>query len=161
MLEIEEIISPAVQGLTTPFLCKGSDNTRYYVKGRAATASGLIKEWIAGNLASRLGLPIPAFQVAYLDEALVKAHSQNAINCLGSGYVFASELIDSTTEFKYEMLKKVAPSLQRDILVFDLWIQNGDRSLTDFGGNPNLLWESGQSKLHETFARSQAPKRVK
>jgi hypothetical protein len=67
---------------------------------------------------------------------------------LGSGYVFASECIDSTTEFKYEMLKKVDPALQRDILLFDLWVQNEDRALTDFGGNPNLLWESGQSKLH-------------
>jgi hypothetical protein len=130
MLEIYEIIEPAVQGRTSPFLCKASDDKNYYVKGQAATASGLMKEFIAGSLAHRLGLPIPAFQVVYLDEVLVKAHGQNALKCLGSGYVFASECIDSTTEFKYEMLKKVDPALQRDILLFDLWVQNEDRALT-------------------------------
>jgi hypothetical protein len=148
MLEIYEIIEPAVQGRTTPFLCKASDNKNYYVKGRAATATGLMKEFIVGSLAHKLGLPIPAFQVAYLDEELAKAHGQNALKCLGSAYVFASECIYSVTEFKYEMLKQVNPSLQRNILLFDLWIQNEDRVLTDKGGNPNLLWQSGQSKLH-------------
>ncbi len=150
MLEIYEIIECAVQGRTSPFLCKASDNKNYYVKGLAATASGLIKECIAGSLAHAFDLPIPTFQVAYLDGALTKAYGQNALKSLGSGYVFASECIDSTTEFKYEMLKQVVPSLQRDILLFDLWIQNEDRALSDLGGNPNLLWQSqsGQSKLH-------------
>ena len=148
MLEIYEIIEPAVQGRTTPFLCKAFDNKNYYVKGQAATATGLMKEFIVGSLAHKLGLPIPAFQVVYLDELLAKAHSQTALECLGSGYVFASECIDSVTEFKYEMLKQVKPALQRDILLFDLWVQNEDRVLTDKGGNPNLLWQSGQSKLH-------------
>jgi hypothetical protein len=148
MLEIYEIIEPAVQGQTTPFLCKASDNKNYYVKGQAATATGLMKEFIAGSLAHKLGLPIPAFHIAYLDEVLAKAHSQTALECLGSGYVFASECIDSVTEFKYEMLKQVNPSLQTEVLLFDLWVQNEDRALTDKGGNPNLLWQSGQSKLH-------------
>lgn len=148
MLEICEIIEPAVQGRTSPFLCKASDNKNYYVKGLAATASGLMKEWIVGTIAHKLGLPVPRFQIAYLDETLVKAHGSNALKSLGSGYVFASECVDSVTEFKYEMLKQVSASLQIDILLFDLWVQNEDRVLTDKGGNPNLLWESGYSKLH-------------
>lgn len=148
MLEICEIIKPAVQGQTSPFLCQGSDDKIYYVKGRAATASGLMKEYLAGVLAQGFALPIPAFQIAYLDELLVRAYGQYAISKLGSGYVFASESVESVTEFKYELIKQVEPSLQRDVLLFDLWIQNEDRALTAFGGNPNLLWESGQSRLH-------------
>jgi len=33
MLEIEEIIKPAVRGRTTPFLCNASDGRAHYVKG--------------------------------------------------------------------------------------------------------------------------------
>lgn len=34
----------------------------------------------------------------------------------------------------------VPRTLRRDVLLFDWWIHNGDRNLTDIGGNPNLLW---------------------
>jgi hypothetical protein len=27
--------------------------------------------------------------------------------------------------------------------LFDWWVHNADRNLTDIGGNPNLLWSSG------------------
>ena len=42
MLEIVEIIRPAYQGRTTPFLCKASDGEMYFVKGYAASNLGLI-----------------------------------------------------------------------------------------------------------------------
>jgi hypothetical protein len=61
MLELIEIQKVAIQGMTKPLLCKGSDGKTYYAKGKQATASGLIKEWMAGNLAKAFGLPIPNF----------------------------------------------------------------------------------------------------
>ena len=44
MLEIEELIRPADQGRTTPFLCNATDGHAYYVKGYAASVAGLMKE---------------------------------------------------------------------------------------------------------------------
>jgi hypothetical protein len=44
MLEIVEIIQPAAQVWTTPFLCNTSDGNAYYVKGHAASIAGLIKK---------------------------------------------------------------------------------------------------------------------
>jgi hypothetical protein len=33
-------------------------------------------------------------------------------------------------------------------LIFDLWVENADRTLTEKGGNPNLLWKSDESGLY-------------
>lgn len=31
--------------------------------------------------------------------------------------------------------------------IFDWWVRNGDRCLTEQGGNPNLFWEPGHAEL--------------
>ena len=49
MLEIIEIQKVANQGMTKPLLCKGSGRKTYYVKGKRATGTGLIKEWMVAN----------------------------------------------------------------------------------------------------------------
>ena len=66
MLEIEEIIKPAAQGRTTPFLCNASDGNAYYIKGYPASVAGLMKEWLGANLALAFGLPVPPFEIAIL-----------------------------------------------------------------------------------------------
>ena len=33
-------------------------------------------------------------------------------------------------------------------LIFDLWVENQDRTLTEKGGNPNLLWKTDKSELY-------------
>lgn len=148
MLELVEVLRVAHQGATRPLICNGSDGRTYYAKGKAATAAGLIKEWMVGHLAQAFGLPVPAFKIAYIDSQLVE-HSQVAQDSLGEGYVFVSEQLASATEFKYAMLKQMPLELQRKILLFDLWIENSDRTLSkEFSGNPNLLW---QSEANEVF----------
>lgn len=54
--------------------------------------------------------------------------------------------ISSATELEYETIKEISLSLQKDILLFDLWVHNEDRTLSEFGGNSNLLWQN--KKLH-------------
>ena len=149
MLFLTEIQKAATQGRTKPFLCVGEDGRSYYAKGKAATASGLMKEWIGAHLALAFGLPIPPFQMAYVDRRLVEAHSSEAVEYLGSGEVFVSEQIPAIMDFKHQFLKHVPQSLQRDLLFFDLWIENADRTLSkQFSGNPNLLWQSELQKLY-------------
>ena len=148
MLELIEIQKVAAQGITKPFLCVGEDGKRYYAKGKAATSSGLMKEWIAAHLAQTFGLPIPPFHIAYVDRLLVEAHSPEAIEYLGHGEIFVSEQIPAIMDFKHQFLKHVPRLLQRDLLFFDLWIENADRTLSELSGNPNLLWQFEQQQLH-------------
>lgn len=148
MLEIVEIIKPADQGRTTPFLCKASDDQLYFVKGYAAAVSGLIKEWMGAHLAQEFGLPVPGFQIAYLDHSLVNAFGGKAITELKGGYVFASKKVASVTELKFETIKMLSDDLKKEVLLFDLWTENEDRTLSEKGGNPNLLWKSDTSELY-------------
>ena len=149
MLFLTEIQKAATQGRTKPFLCVGEDGKSYYAKGKAATPSGLMKEWIAAYLAQAFGLPIPPFHIAYVDRLLVEAHSSEAIKYLGNGEVFISEQIPAIIDFKHQFLKSVPSQLQRDILFFDLWIENADRTLSkQFSGNPNLLWQPEHQQLY-------------
>ncbi len=146
MLELIEIQGVASQGMTKPLICRGNDGKLYYAKGKAATASGLIKEWMAANLARSLGLPIPDFHIAYIDSLLID-YSDIPADSLGAGDVFVSEQVTATTELKYSLLASLPIALQREILLFDLWIENEDRTLTEHGGNPNLLCQSTTNPL--------------
>lgn len=150
MLEIVEIIKPAKQGQgrTQPFLCKASDGRLYYVKGCAATNAGLMKEWLGAHLAQAFGLTVPPFQIAFLDPELAKCYGSLAVSALKGGYVFASEQIASVTELKFETIKTLNAELKLSVLIFDLWIENEDRTLSTKGGNPNLLWKTDGSGLY-------------
>jgi len=146
-VEITEIIKRSDQGNTKPFLCQASDGKTYYVKGREATTVGLIKEWIGTQLAESYGLPVPKSKILYVESNLVDAFGLEAQRGLGSGYVFGSERISAVTELKYEQVGSIKATLKRDILLFDLWICNEDRTLSKYGGNPNLLWNTNESEL--------------
>jgi hypothetical protein len=41
----------------------------------------------------------------------------------------------------------VPAEIQCDVLVFDWWIHNGDRTLSETGGNPNLFWDPSDAAL--------------
>jgi hypothetical protein len=148
VINIVEIIKPADQGRTTPFLCKASDGNTYYVKGHAATVAGLMKEWLGAHLAHSFGLPVPSFQIAFVDSELVSGFGGKAVSELKGGFVFASQKVPSATELKYETQKLITANLKLSLLIFDLWVENEDRTLTENGGNPNLLWRSDNSTLY-------------
>jgi hypothetical protein len=56
--------------------------------------------------------------------------------------------VSSVTELKFETVIKIDTQLKLSVLIFDLWVENEDRTLTEKGGNPNLLWKSDESKLY-------------
>lgn len=145
MIEIVEIIRRSEQGMTRPYICKGSDGETYFVKGVDASRRSLFCEWIAGNLALSFGLPIAPFEIVSVPPELVDSNIEEYAG-LGAGFAFGSQE-RNTTELTYSNISSIPLNLQQDVIVFDWWVQNGDRCLTQYGGNPNLLWEPGSKEL--------------
>ncbi len=145
---IVEVIGRSTQGMTRPFICRADDDNLYFVKGRYASTRSLVCEWLAGALAKSFGLPIVPFTKLLVPDALLelKFAAGEPLQDLGSGVVFGS-LRSSFSELTVTTANKVSASLKADVVVFDWWIHNEDRTLTDKGGNPNLFWDPGDKKL--------------
>lgn len=141
-LTIVEIIKQAEQGLSSPFLCRGDDGELYFVKGRASGRASLWAEWLGGHLGRAFGLPIPPFCIAEVPAALIR-ECPPELRLLGSGPAFASRNAEGSQWLELAIAPRVDATLQRDILVFDWWLQNGDRTR----GNPNLLWHADKAEL--------------
>ncbi len=144
-IELEEVLGRSEQGVTRPFLCRGVDGVLYYVKGASASRRSLICEWLAGTLAKDFGLNVPRFEIAYVPPGLAELHPEG--KSLGSGHVFASSAVLNLNEILYAEAGRVRSAIRRDVVAFDWWIRNADRSLSATGGNPNLLWHAGRDEL--------------
>lgn len=143
-VQIVEFIERSVQGMTEPFICRGDDGEIYFVKGIGATRQSQIYEWIVGNLALELGLPIAPFEIVDVPDELIESNQELAE--LGSGPAFGSckQII---TELNFAGLSEIPLDVQRDVLAFDWWVRNDDRTLSEFGGNPNLFWDATIKEL--------------
>jgi len=146
MIQITEIIGRSEQGVTRPFICRAEDDALYFVKGRGAGRRSLICEWIAGNLAVCLGLPIAPFHQVDVPEALISLGSRDDLNELGEGPAFGSMRLQ-VAELSLAHLDQIPQQVQIDVLAFDWWIKNGDRNLSEDGGNPNLFWDMQRDDL--------------
>lgn len=145
-LQVIEIIRRLDQGMTRPFLVRAEDDALYIAKGRETTQRGLVAEWVCAHLARHLGLPIPTFALLQVLPELALALGPEA-SALGHGAVFGSLQQPGVQEFAVTQLKRVDAEQRRLLLAFDWWVENGDRSLSPHGGNPNLLWRASESKL--------------
>jgi hypothetical protein len=139
-IEIVEIMGRSEQGVTRPFICRGDDDQVYFVKGRGAGRRSLICEWIAGQLGQRLGLPIAPFEIVDVSQELLSIAMGDDLSELGAGKAFGSRKIP-VVELSASHVDYVPEGTRRDVLAFDWWVRNGDRSLGDAGGNPNLFWD--------------------
>lgn len=93
-----------------------------------------------------LGLPIAPFKIVEIPEELVTEGYNGELSDLGAGFAFGSEK-QEVIELAYSSIDDVPLPQKKDVLVFDWWIKNGDRMLTEKGGNPNLFWRPGASEL--------------
>lgn len=141
-ITITEVIERSKQGMTRPFVC-AADFAIYYVKGAYAGRDSLCCEWVANRLVN-LALPsaslgVPMFNMAEVPEALIEANTPPDIRDLGAGRVFASLRISDGQELTWLAAQGWPDETMALLLLLDLWIQNEDRSLSELGGNPNLL----------------------
>lgn len=141
-IQIVEILDPSEQGQARPYKCRGEDGNIYFVKGRQTTRACLWHEWVCGHLAQRFGLHVPPFEIVDICQELLN-ESPKEWRDLGAGPAFGSRLHPSAVWMEVSNLPVVPPLIQRDVLVFDWWVRNGDR-LT---GNPNLLWDVAAKEL--------------
>ncbi len=119
----------------------------YFVKGQYAGRRSQICEWIAGSLAKLVGLPIAPFSLVEVPEELLELDFGLELKDLGAGLAFGSQQDRQVTELTFSGIKQVPDNLQQDVLVFDWWVRNDDRSLGEKGGNPNLFWEPSKEEL--------------
>lgn len=147
MIEIVEVIRRSEHGVTEPFLCRGDDGARYFVKGMGgAGCRSLVCEWICGRLAQELGLPVAPFEIVNVPSALVTVDSPLKLRELGPGPAFGS-CLQQSAELTMSAAADVPAAQRRDVLLFDWWIKNRDRTLSARGGNPNLFWEPDDREL--------------
>ncbi|TBW48849.1 hypothetical protein EZI54_20580 [Marinobacter halodurans] len=145
-VEIVEVLRRSEHGMTLPFICRGSDDEVYFVKGFGAGRVSQINEWISGNLALAFDIPIAPFRLVQVPEDLLEVLSPDDAVALGQGPAFGSKE-QRITELTYSQVSGVPVELRRSLLIFDWWISNGDRQLTENGGNPNLFWEPRAQQL--------------
>lgn len=126
--------------MTQPFICRGDDGQIYFVKGIGAGRESQIKEWVAGNLARAFNIPVAPFKIVSIPEELTAILDSTQSHDLGHGPAFGS-LEQRVNELTFTQVPSVPVELRKSVLVFDWWISNLDRMLTDQSGNPNLFWE--------------------
>ncbi|MEE2024367.1 HipA family kinase [Alkalimonas mucilaginosa] len=61
----------------------------------------------------------------------------------GDTVVFGSRLIPDLIEITYSNALKLPAQFARDLFLFDYWIKNEDRTMTEYSGNPNLFYQAG------------------
>ncbi|MDZ4287040.1 MAG: HipA family kinase [Prosthecobacter sp.] len=141
-VDIIEVLGRADQGMTRPFVCRGGFAT-YFVKGAYAGKRSLCCEWVAGRLIQRvlpsMPLGIPAFAMAQVPRELIEGSARKDIRDLGEGLAFASMQIWDGRELTWSAAQSWSDEIMAMLLLLDLWLQNEDRSLSELGGNPNLL----------------------
>lgn len=147
-LRVVEIIRPLKGGITKPYQCRLEDDRLYAVKGRGALAHGLLAEVCAATLGKGMGLPIPDFVIAEIPAVLTTATADPAISqALGEGTGFASLWQDAYETLTPTIRDNQNAAFLAKLYVFDHWIANGDRSLGDQDGNPNLLYDLARKKI--------------
>lgn len=145
-VEISEVLRRSEHGMTKPFICRGDDKKGYFVKGIGAGRQSQIKEWIAGQLGTLIGVPVAPFKIVNISDELFDGLPPSFATELGCGPAFGSTE-QRIMELSWSQISEIPLQLRQLVLCFDWWILNNDRMLTDQGGNPNLFWEPGSRDL--------------
>lgn len=127
-------------GVSRPFRCIGEDDAEYFVKLKNTGWNHLVKEWIAGRLAQEMELPIADIAQVLIPRELVAGDAELESE-LGHGVAFGSRRVEPAERLALAFVPDDPDGSLSRILLFDWWIRNSDRALTEAGGNPNLLWQ--------------------
>lgn len=133
-------------GVSRPFRCRSESEDLYFVKLKNSGHTQLVKEWIAGRLAQEMGLPIADFRQVKIPIELVAGVPEYESE-LGHGIAFGSKELAPAKRLAMPFIPSDPNGQLSRILLFDRWIHNSDRALTETGGNPNLLWDISRARV--------------
>lgn len=130
-------------GMTKPFLCTCEDENAYIVKGKPGLGKReLLAEYVSVFLAKHIGLPCPDFCIVDVSEQIIR-YMPDLRSELSPGPAFATRFIESATTINIQQARSVVSERdQKKIYFFDRWICNSDRTLTDLGGNVNIIYDA-------------------
>lgn len=144
-IQIQQIIRQSEVGVTQPFLCIAKNGITYLVKSLAGMPPReLVYEWVCAKLAISFGLPCPE-PCIMCDFGMLYQLGRYGSWQYNSDYAFASPIVEGAMELNYAQAEKLAEDFKCRLFVFDYWVQNHDRVLSNKGGRINLLFDG----LHE------------
>ena len=141
-------VAPLREGGSLPGLVEADDDGLYVLKFRGAGQGpkALAAEIVAGELARRLGLPVPELVLIELDPALGAAEPDPEIQELigaSAGVNLGVDFLPGALPFTPAALADLDPAFAADVVWFDGLVMNVDRTPR----NPNLLVWHGRTWL--------------
>lgn len=132
-------ITPLREGGSLPGIMEADNLGTYVVKFRGAGQGpkALVAEVISGELARRLGLPVPELVVMGLDPVVARAEPDEEVQELikaSAGANLGMDYLPGSLGYD-PVAAPVEAGLASRVLVFDAFVENVDRSWR----NPNLL----------------------
>ncbi|BAL92029.1 hypothetical protein AMIS_68090 [Actinoplanes missouriensis 431] len=137
-------VTPLREGGSLPGVVEADDLGTYVVKFRGAGQGpkALVAEVIAGELARRLGLPVPDLAKVELDPIVARAEPDEEVQELikaSAGSNLGMDFLPGSLGYDPNA-HPVEPGLASRVVAFDAFVENVDRSWR----NPNLLiWHGG------------------
>jgi hypothetical protein len=132
-------VTPLREGGSLPGVVEADDLGTYVVKFRGAGqgVKALVAEVISGELARRLGLPVPDLAEVQLDPVVARAEPDEEVQELikaSAGSNLGMDFLPGALGYD-PVAHPVDPVLASRIVAFDAFVENVDRSWR----NPNLL----------------------
>jgi hypothetical protein len=133
-------VTPLREGGSLPALFEADDDGLYVVKllGAGHGAKALVAELVCGQIAQRLGLPIPELVLVELDAALSRAEPDQEIGGLlerSAGINLGLDFLPGSLPFAPRVGPVPEPALAARIAWFDALVMNPDRTPR----NPNIV----------------------
>lgn len=140
-------LGPLKRGWTYPQLILFNDGHKYVVKFKNNRQGDkvLVNEFVAGNLAQHLRLPVPKFTIVHIPYEFIQ---RTPLKTFGfqPGFQFASRYIENGFCYRKKLSSRVINSNHLiGMVAFDHWVNNTDRNIR------NLLLESVQPRSSHPY----------
>ena len=141
-------VEPLREGGSLPGLMEADDDGLYVAKYRGAGQgpAALVAEVVVGELARRLGLPVPELVTLALPAELARAEPDPEIQDLlyaSAGINLGVDFLPGSLPFTPAAVAEIDPELAADVVWLDALTTNVDRTPR----NPNLLVWHGRTWL--------------
>jgi len=141
-------VTPLREGGSLPGLVEGDDDGTWVVKFRGAGQGpgALVAEIVAGEIARRIGLPVPELVLVEVAPELGQAEPDPEIKELitaSPGLNVGMDFLPGSLPFALSPDEPIDPGFAADVVFFDALVTNIDRTPR----NPNLLTWHGRTWL--------------